>query len=233
MTEKNDLHPQKPLRVFFFGDSICFGQGISIHKGWVTRISASLSELGLQYQRNIVVINASHSGNTTRQALERMPYDIQSQSPDALIIQFGMNDCNYWETDKGNPRVSPNAFAANLQEIIVRSLNFGTKAVFLHTNHPTGRDQEQLHHATLTYQESNKQYNKLIREVARNQPENVYLNDIEAAFFAHIKGGRRNLADLLLPDQLHPSEKGHSLYFETVFPIIKERLELMIQNDAI
>ena len=33
------------IRVFFFGDSICFGQGVSIHRGWVTRIASETDKL--------------------------------------------------------------------------------------------------------------------------------------------------------------------------------------------
>ena len=42
------------------------------------------------------------------------PYDVQSHEVDVLVVGFGMNDCNYWMTDKGVPRVSQNAFRANL-----------------------------------------------------------------------------------------------------------------------
>jgi len=222
----------RQISIFFFGDSICFGQGISIHKGWVTRISASLSELGRLRQRDIVVINVSHSGTTTRQALERMPYDIQSQNPDALIVQFGMNDCNYWETDRGNPRVSPQAFAANLEEIITRATTFGARRILLHTNHPTGRDQSPMRHTTLTYQQSNAQYNRIIREVAGRQDGNVVLNDIEAVFNARIGGDRARLLELLLPDELHLSERGHDLYYETVYPVVKSGLLEIIERGS-
>jgi acyl-CoA thioesterase I len=213
-----------PLRVFFFGDSICFGQGISIHKGWVTRISASLSKLGEASGRDIMVINVSHSGNTTRQALERMPYDVQSQNPDAVIVQFGMNDCNYWETDRGNPRVSPRAFAANLEEIIKRAETFGARCIFLHTNHPTARDKTPMSHTTITYQGSNGRYNEIIRQVASDQDQQVILNDIEAAFHKHTGGRRDHLLRLLLPDLIHLSELGHDLYFQAVYPVIQEAI---------
>jgi acyl-CoA thioesterase I len=221
LVKMNDKHA---LRVFFFGDSICFGQGISIHKGWVTRISASLSELGEQHEREITIINVSASGNTTRQALERMPYDLQSHNPDAVIVQFGMNDCNYWETDKGNPRVSPKAFAANLEEIITRAFTFGAQRIFLHTNHPSGRDQKPMHYTTMTYQENNERYNQIIREVAGNFDSRVTLNDIEKAFDEFTGRERSKLLPLLLPepDWLHLSEKGHDLYFGSVYPVIKE-----------
>lgn len=221
------------LRVFFFGDSICFGQGISIHKGWVTRISASLSKLGHQYQRDIVVINVSHSGNTTRQALERMPYDVQSQNPDVLIVQFGMNDCNYWETDRGNPRVSPKAFAANLEEIINRGFTFGVKRIFLHTNHPTLRDSSPMHHTANTYQLENAHYNQLIRDVANGQDERVILIDIESIFTSFARGNRECLGELLLPDFLHLSEQGHDLYYDTVFPVIQREIQEIIENDVV
>src|SRR5438034_624703 len=96
------------MHVLFFGDSICNGQGIAIHKGWVPRLSAGLSELAAAAGRDLVVINSAVNGRTTRQALETMPYEVQSQAPEVLVVQFGMNDCNIWQTDRGNPRVSPN-----------------------------------------------------------------------------------------------------------------------------
>lgn len=216
----------RPFRVFFFGDSICFGQGISLHKGWVTRISAKLSHLGAAHGREIVVVNVSVSGNTTRQALERMPYDVQSQNPDAVIVQFGMNDCNYWETDKGNPRVSPDAFSANLREIIMRSVTFGAQKIFLHTNHPSARNEKPMAHASLTYQQSNSLYNELIRKVAETAGDIVILTDVEREFEKFIQGDEKRLHSLLLPepDLLHLSEAGHDLYFKAVYPTIERSL---------
>jgi len=214
----------KEIRVFFFGDSICFGQGVSIHKGWVTRISAYLSELSKTIGVDVLFTNASINGNTTRQALERMPYDIQSQNPDIVIIQFGMNDCNYWQTDRGNPRVSPLSFKANMEEIIVRAFTFGVQKIFLNTNHPTARDQELMPHTTITYQQSNQRYNQIIRSVGVSFGERVILNDIETAFLEYTKSDRTTLTALLLPepDLLHLSEIGHSLYFELICPKVKQ-----------
>ena len=68
-----------------------------------------------------------------------MPYDIQSHEPDLLLVQFGMNDCNFWESDRGNPRVSLDAFRANLREIYTRAFSFGVHNVIQLTNHPSGR----------------------------------------------------------------------------------------------
>ncbi len=217
----------QPIRTFFFGDSICVGQHVSIHRGWVPRISARLSELGEERGREILVTNASANGRITRQALESMPYEVQSQGPDVVIVQFGMNDCNYWQSDGGLPRVSPKSFAANLEEIVERAYAFGAQRVLLNTNHPTALDRDILPHAGITYQESNARYNAVIRDVAAALGDRVVLNDIERTFEAHVGSSRDRLLELLrpAPDLLHLSEKGHDLYFLEICPKLEAVIE--------
>ncbi|MGI8527242.1 MAG: SGNH/GDSL hydrolase family protein [Pseudolabrys sp.] len=204
------------VRVVFFGDSICVGQGVSLYRGWVTRVAGRLDELAAGWGREIIVTNASVNGSTTRQALERMPYDVQSHGADILIVQFGLNDCNYWLTDKGLPRVSPEGFAANLKEMVRRGVKFGARTVFLHNNHPTTRDSQKFPHSDVTYDASNRQYNAIVREVARGLGPAVNFIDIEAEFDRFAGGQRDRLASLLLPDGLHLSAAGHALYFDLV-----------------
>jgi len=155
-----------PVRVTFFGDSICVGQGVSIYRGWVTRVAGRLDELAAEFGGEIIVTNSSLNGSTTRQALERMPYDVQSHGVDILIVQFGLNDCNYWQTDAGLPRVSPEGYAANLKEIVRRGIIFGAKKVFLHNNHPTTRITQKFPNSDVTYEDSNRQYNGIVRDLA-------------------------------------------------------------------
>jgi lysophospholipase L1-like esterase len=213
-----------PLRVIFFGDSICVGQGVSIHSGWVTRIAAELDAISRLRGRELVVTNASVNGNTTRQALERMPYEVQSHGVDILIVQFGLNDCNYWATDKGLPRVSPAAFNANLKEIIERGRKFGARHVILQNNHPTARDQEVLPGTNTTYETSNGRYNAIVRDVASETFEFVSFTDIEAAFERLTGGDRKRLIPFLLKDGLHLSRDGHDVYFDVAGERIKRCL---------
>jgi acyl-CoA thioesterase I len=209
------MRTDNSIEVVFFGDSICVGQGVAIHDGWVTRISAELS-IHARTKSDVVVRNASINGNTTRLALERMPYDVASHGADVLLVQFGMNDCNYWQTDNGVPRVSRAAFQANLHEIIDRARYIGAQRILLNTNHPTTRlaPFPGLH---LSYEESNRSYNDIIRAVAAEAGDPVVLNDVEAAI-------RRSYGevvdDLLLPDGLHLSREGHDVYFDLVFPVV-------------
>lgn len=207
-------------RIVFFGDSICVGQGVSIHKSWVSRIAAYIDEL--RAGPNFVVVNASMNGSTTRQALERMPYEVQSHGVGVLIVQFGMNDCNYWATDRGLPRVSEKAFAGNLEEIIKRGFRFGARRILVNTNHPTTRDCEPVAPGmAITYEDSNRRYNEIIREVATGMGDGVLLNDIEGHFHERTFGKREELAPLLQSDGLHLSVRGHDAYLEILLPRIQ------------
>jgi lysophospholipase L1-like esterase len=205
---------------------------VSIHRGWVTRTSSRLSELGKKYGRAIVVTNASQNGRTTRQALENMAYEVQSPGADILIVQFGMNDCNFWESDRGIPRVSKKVFWANLHEIIDRALAFGVQKIFLNSNHPTGRNDEILPYTDLTYQQSNEQYNAIIRKVASERSDIVTLNEIETIFKNRIKNDQQNINEFLMPkpDLLHLSEKGHDLYFDIVYPKVEAAVITLLKE---
>nr|ABQ76010.1 lipolytic enzyme, G-D-S-L [uncultured haloarchaeon] len=217
-----------PLRVFFFGDSICFGQGVALHKGWVPRISAELSDCKPKSDRETLVINSAVNGDTTRKALERMGYDVQSHGVDIIVIQFGMNDCNIWESNKGLPRVSPDSFETNLEEIVTRARNFGARRVFLHTNHPTLKT-DPLPNTEIPYEWQNQRYNEIIRNVA-NRDNDIVLHDVESKFREKIQESEMSLNELVLPDNLHLSEQGHDLYFEFVLPQIQAAVQQLLDE---
>jgi len=215
----------KEFKIFFFGDSICFGQGVSLHKGWVAQLSRSITESESIKSENLLFVNSSVNGNTTRIALERMPYDVQSHEPDIVIVQFGLNDCNYWDSDKGVSRVSPGAFAANLKEIIQRCFVHGAKKVILNSNHPTLL-KKQFKYSDVDYNDSNKTFNELIRGVfeslGSDLKKNTIFIDIEKYFNNLILDSSVELKDLLLLDGLHLSESGHDLYFEKIITKLEE-----------
>jgi acyl-CoA thioesterase I len=208
----------KVLNIFFFGDSICFGQRVSVHLGWVTRIAKKINVFSRPYKIDIIVTNSSINGSTSRQALERMPHDIQAGKPDILIVQFGMNDCNCWETDHGLPRVSPAGFASNLEEIISRARAFSVSEFFLLTNHPSTRNKGNMPYTDITYQDHNSKYNEIIRNVAK--ATRISLIDTEKYWYEQLENGL-HLEDLLLPDEVHLSVRGHNLYYNFVYPYIE------------
>lgn len=218
----------KPIKVTFFGDSTFVGQGVSIYKGWITKIAAHLDEYGRKNGRDILVSNSSINGRTSRQALEDMPYHIQSQGVDILVVQFGLNDCNYWATDRGGARVSLGGFIENLKEIVARAERFGASKILLNNNHPTSRDKDLMAYTSITYEQSNATYNAAVRSLASSLPPAVQFQDIET-YFKEKVGAGSSIKDFLLDDGLHLNALGHEQYFHLMCPIIQGAVESVIK----
>jgi lysophospholipase L1-like esterase len=203
------------IRIVHMGDSITFGQHIDPGVRWTSLVRDRLVDQYRGTKIAIDAINSGVSGETTRMGLERFPRDVQAFEAPIVTIQFGMNDCNFWATDRGLPRVSPAAFVANLVEMVARARNFGARHLVLATNHRT------LRRALLPngepYEEANARYSALVREVAKEV--DVELCDIRAAFD---RFSDSQLEELLLgpPDQLHLSEAGNLVYADAIWPQI-------------
>ena len=211
------------ITIVFMGDSITEGQYVHHSLRWTELVSAHLRR---KFQRDSndlhFFFNRGVSGETTRQALERFPRDVQNARPDIMTLQFGLNDCNCWDSDMGLPRVSEPAYRANLTEMIHRARHFGAQHIICSTNHPT------LRHKKLACGESlevrRERYNDIVREVVAATA--VTLCDIDEAF--RRRSSHDTLPELLLPepDGLHLSPAGHRLYSE----VILEYLEAAIAD---
>lgn len=87
------LHADKPIdefRILFLGDSVMFGFMLPIEQGPVM-----LTERLLQVaypDRNIRGVNAGISGYTTWQELDLLNHEGLSSSPDAVVLEFCIND---------------------------------------------------------------------------------------------------------------------------------------------
>lgn len=203
------------------GDSITEGQYVDPSLVWThlveTKIRASFdhsSSVGLIFLRRGI------SGETTRQGLERFPRDVQQARPTVMTLQFGLNDCNCWDTDEGHPRVSEAAYRANLIEMIDRARLFGAREIVLSTNHPTLRRRKLPNGRTL--EEQRVRYNRIVREVAAITA--VTLCDIDAGFSGF---DDRALQRLLLPepDVLHLSPEGHEVYADLILPALRAAID--------
>ena len=210
------------ITIVFMGDSITEGQYVHHSLRWTELVATQLRRKVLQERNDLhFFFNRGVSGETTRQALERFPRDVQNVRPDILTLQFGLNDCNCWDSDNGLPRVSELAYRANLIEMIQRARHFGAKHIIVSTNHPT------LRHKTLACGESletrRERYNEIVREVA--MVTHVTLCEIDKAFPSSSDAELRGLL-LPEPDVLHLSPMGHRVYAQA----IQEYLEAAIED---
>jgi acyl-CoA thioesterase-1 len=220
---------KKPIKVTFFGDSTCVGQGVSIYQGWVTKLAKFLDAHSREINREIIVSNSSINGRTTRQALEDMPYHIQGSQTDILIVQFGLNDCNHWVSDNGLPRVSLPAFLVNIEEIICRAKASGVSSVLVNNNHPTSRDKLNMQGTSITYQKSNENYNSALTDLAKRLPNFVKFQDIEEHFKALLIDKECNIENYLLEDGLHLNILGHDEYYNVMLPKLLQSIDEFIR----
>lgn len=209
-----------PVSLVYMGDSITAGQNVESPHRWTDLVSDRLTRKYLDTPVNLLLLVRGISGETSRQGLERFPADVQSHEPDIMTLQFGLNDCNCWITDRGLSRVSELAYRANLIEMIARARRFGASNIILSSNHPT------LRHKILVSGESletrRKRYNEIVRKVA--EETNVAFVDMER-LFGHFR--ESELEEMLLeyPDQLHLSRKGHDYYANQIYPVIERAVE--------
>ncbi len=181
------------------GDSITFGQHLDPLLAWPKLLD--LDE---------TVLAKGVPGDTTRLGLERFPSDVQALCPAIVIIQFGHNDANRWETDRGLPRVSLAAYRANLIEMVDRCRTFGAKPYLCSITPSHRSDQHRL---------DCEKYDRALRRVA--DEEDVPLIDVKSVFESVAK--QEGWHNLLMPDGLHLAEGGHRVYAEYV----KEALAIL------
>jgi lysophospholipase L1-like esterase len=207
------------MNLVFMGDSITEGQYVDSSMCWPDIVSAKLRLIAVKLGVDLNCHNRGISNETTRQALERYPRDIQGLRPDIVTLQFGLNDCNCWDTDGGFPRVSEAAYYANLLEMIERARHFGVKYIVLSTNHATLRHRIMANGITL--EENRQRYNNVVRDVALEA--GVVLCDMGKAFECFSPD---QLAKYLLPepDLLHLSKQGHIIYADHIYPYIEKAL---------
>lgn len=219
------------MRVSFFGDSVCVGQGVSIAKSWVVRLAAHLNESGVASEGPTIVTNSSVNGRTSRQALEDMPYHIQGQDIDLLVLQFGLNDCNFWLSDNGLPRVSRLAYTANMLEMVDRAFASGVRRVIVNSNHPTTRTNKTSPIETFTYEENNERYYWSLKESFKNHDSRLRFIDLRSHFLKLAALSDKSLESLLLDDGLHLSVAGHDVYYSVILPEVQDCLHDLTRSE--
>ena len=112
---------------YILSDSTGVGQHVTLHKTWAVMLSEYL-------EGRYIVQNLSRNGETSRQALERLVPDVLRYNPAIVYVQYGTNDANKWDTDRGDARNLPLEFRSNIASIIKRCHTFQAR-VILGNNH--------------------------------------------------------------------------------------------------
>lgn len=207
------------ITVTFLGDSITRGQYVEPRLRWVNKLRKRWATNGMAVE----VRNVARNGETTRMALSRV--NAVLPETDMLIIQYGLNDANCWESDLGVPRVTSASYRANLEEIVYRACAREVTHILLVANHlpamETGPGVLRLPDGSVrrlpSYRERVLEYNGIVRLVAEGL--HTGLIDIERLLDSHD-------GSLMLPDGIHLSPSGHLRYHE----VVRNVLEPLVGN---
>ena len=176
-------------RVVFFGDSIT--------KHLAPKMEKILKK---EYpEKHITVINAGISGETSREALERLPA-ILDESPTVVVLGFGMND---WR--KG---ITKKEFTSNLSYLIEAFLKHNARVIPLTIN----PDFQGIFKGTSREVD---EYSDVIRDIARQMK--IKIADVNALWKRRFKPIQMGLWD-----KIHPNPKGYEVYCESLMHVLPQ-----------
>ena len=178
--------------VLILGDSLSSGLGLAPGQGWVDRLDARLKQSTPQWR----AVNASVSGDTTQNGLQRLVPALARQQPQGVLIELGANDIL-----RGTP---PNLIKQNLLALVRQAKANDTWVVLLEA--PVLPNYGKAYTDAVT---------KLYGEVAH--AEKITLVPCFVCGMALQLG-------MMQADGMHPNEKAQDSMLAAVWPYLKPKL---------
>jgi acyl-CoA thioesterase-1 len=174
------------------GDSLSSGYGLANGSGWVDRLDARLKKTAPDWR----VINASVSGDTTQNGLQRLAPALARQHPQGVLIELGGNDAL-----RGTP---PETIRKNLLSLVRQAKATGAWVVLL--------EAPVLPNYGKAYADA---VAKLYGEVARAE------TITHVPCFVCAVGTKPGM---MQADGIHPNEKAQADMLDAVWPYLKPKL---------
>ena len=180
------------IRILALGDSLTAGYGLAAEAAFPARLEQALRAEG----RDVRVINAGVSGDTTAGGLARLDWSL-ADKPDFAIVELGAND--------GLRGLDPKLTQANLDAILTRLEQRGIPVLLTGMLAPPnyGRDFETAFKSVFT------------ALAARHK----------VVFYPFFLEGIAGDAKLNQPDGLHPTAKGVEVIVSRILPAVRRLLE--------
>lgn len=179
------------IRLVAFGDSLTAGYGLPRGDGFAARLEEALRAQG----RDVEVIDAGVSGDTTDMGLARLDWSVPADA-DAVIVELGANDAL-----RGLP---PAEARRNLAAIVARLTERGQKVLVAGMIAPRNLGPDY-----------GKAFDPIFSEVAAKHGALLY------PFFLE---GVALHPELTLPDGLHPNAEGVKVIVRGILPKVGELL---------
>jgi lysophospholipase L1-like esterase len=184
------------------GDSITFGAGDSLDRGWCGRLKKYFESKGGHHY----LYNLGICGNTTEDILERFDVEAKArvtfkreQDENVILFSVGINDSKILIEEKTN-RMKIDAFSKNIKTLIDKAKSYTPKIAFIGLT-PVEEDK------TARTNERVKEFNDSIKEICQQ-------NDV--LFFDMFEEFSKLDYKKLLSDGLHPSPEGYQKMYELI-----------------
>ena len=174
------------------GDSLSSGYGLASGTSWVDRLNARLKKSAPDWR----AVNASVSGDTTQNGLQRLKPALLRQQPQGVVIELGGNDAL-----RGSP---PQAIRDNLRSRIRQAMAAGAWVVLL--------DAPVLPNYGQAYGEA---VAKIYVDLAREE---------KVARVPCFVCGVGVKAGMMQADGIHPNEKAQAAMLDAVWPTLQPKL---------
>jgi len=172
-------------KILIVGDSISAAYGINPKLGWVNLLANKIIQEKLPYQ----VINASISGDTTINGVNRLPALLKKYQPELVLIELGGND--------GLRGIQIRTMQINLERMIEYSQASGAKVLLAGMKIPPNYG---------------KRYTQSFHQVYLELAAKYSISVIP--FLLEGVGGQ---ASLMQSDGMHPTAQAQPIIVETVW----------------
>lgn len=182
----------EPIRLVVLGDSLTAGYGLPPGAGFPAKLEAALKKRG----RDVTVIDAGVSGDTTAGGLSRLDWSVGTDAQ-AVIVELGGNDM-LRGTD-------PARTAENLNQIVARLTDRGLPVLVAGMRAPRNLGE--------AYGDA---FDALFPAIADRHG---------ALFYPFFLEGVAADPALNLPDGIHPNEAGVAIIVERILPAVEQLLD--------
>lgn len=172
--------------ILVVGDSLSAAYQIPPEQGWVNLLAKKVKAA----YRNASVVNSSFVGDTTANALQRLPLLLTEHQPDIVILALGGNDgLRRWPVQK---------MKDNLQQLISLCQQAQAEVLLIGIKLPPSYDPAYAQAFAATFHQLSK-HNQIA--LVPFMLENIALNP-----------------KMMLADRVHPSAEAQTLILENIWP---------------
>ena len=205
------------MRVLIFGDSITQGFW-DIEGGWVSRIRKHYDQQMMDGTDNDppTIFNLGVSGNSSDDVLARFDNETKARATEelAFVVAIGVNDAR---TKAGVNYSDPTRYRQNLSEILKLAKQYSSRILFVGLTPCVEERSNPVSWGDTGYTNGRiKDFDNILREFC--QENQVPFAEVYEPF------AKAEAESELLPDSLHPNDKGHQLIADLVTPGLFELL---------